>query len=301
MECQVQIGMAKHVTSYMRDRSTAGLFGLAPDRVDWEARVVYESKGTAGAVEAVSDQTAFFALMLSIASGEQWRAVTSILSNRKQREVALTPERMERLWQASERLEALAVQDPCRLAHAFHCAKPVRWRCFAAMLEDVGHGNSVRFSRSALRQRENTLTITRWQNPRVSIERIQHVVLLAEKRFKFPVADLVCKHGVRLSIFDYYGYYKGSFELSIRILWADQTDSARTLLDDSERQALLGKSCVGRRIICAPIYCIIATGDMALEPALQEMAHLQDKINKASDVSTLMGIEGNLHQIYYAA
>lgn len=108
---RVQVGTAKHLTSYVRDRSTAGLFGLAPDRVDWEERVVYESKGTAGAVEAVSDQTAFYALMLSIASGEPWRAVTSILSNRKQREVALTPERLERLWRASERLEALAVRD----------------------------------------------------------------------------------------------------------------------------------------------------------------------------------------------
>jgi len=108
---RVQVGTAKHLTSYVRDRSTAGLFGLAPDRVDWEERVVYESKGTAGAVEAVSDQTAFYALMLSIASGEPWRAVTSILSNRKQREVALTPERLERLWHASERLEALAVRD----------------------------------------------------------------------------------------------------------------------------------------------------------------------------------------------
>lgn len=108
---RVQVGTAKHLTSYMRDRSTVGLFGLAPDRVDWEARVVYESKGTAGAVEAVSDQTAFYALMLSIASGEPWRAVTSILSNHKQREVALTPERLERLWQASERLESLAAQD----------------------------------------------------------------------------------------------------------------------------------------------------------------------------------------------
>lgn len=107
----VQIGTAKHATRYLRDRSTVGLFGLAPDRVDWEARVVYESKGTAGAVEAVSDQTAFYALMLSVASGERWQAVTVILGNRKQREVALTPERLERLWRASERLEALAAQE----------------------------------------------------------------------------------------------------------------------------------------------------------------------------------------------
>ena len=107
---RVRIGTAQHVTSYKRDHSTAGLFGLAPDRVDWAAKIVHESKGTAGAVDAVSDQTAFYAVMLSIASGETWRAVTTILSNRQQREVQLTPERLEGLWQASERLETLAIQ-----------------------------------------------------------------------------------------------------------------------------------------------------------------------------------------------
>ncbi len=107
----VQIGTAQHVTSYTRDHSTVGLFGLAPDRVDWAAKIVYESKGTAGAKDAVGDQTAFYAVMLSIASGETWRAVTTVLSNRRQREVQLTSERLERLWHASERLEILAAQS----------------------------------------------------------------------------------------------------------------------------------------------------------------------------------------------
>lgn len=106
----VQIGTARHDTSYARDRSTQGLFGLAPDRIDWKRCVVYESKGTGGAVQAVSDQTAFYALLLSIASGKSWRAVTHVLSTRKQREVVLDEARMQRLWESSERLEQLARQ-----------------------------------------------------------------------------------------------------------------------------------------------------------------------------------------------
>ncbi len=105
---RVAVGAAKHLTSYGRDRSTRGLFGLAPDRVDWEHRVVYENKGTAGAVEAASDQTAFYAVMLSIASGETWKAVTHILSTRRRREVELDQHRLDSLWRGSERLEALA-------------------------------------------------------------------------------------------------------------------------------------------------------------------------------------------------
>lgn len=105
---RVAAGAARHLTSYVRDRSTEGLFGLAPDRIDWDHQVVYENKGTGGAVEAVSDQTAFYALMLSIATGKTWRAVTQILSTRRRREVALDENRLHSLWEASERLEALA-------------------------------------------------------------------------------------------------------------------------------------------------------------------------------------------------
>lgn len=107
---RVAVGTAKHLTSYVRDRSTQGLFGLAPDRIDWERRIVYENKGTGGAVEASSDQTAFYALMLSIASGEEWTAITHILSTRRERPVPLDAERLQGLWEGSERLEMLAAQ-----------------------------------------------------------------------------------------------------------------------------------------------------------------------------------------------
>ncbi len=107
---RVATGSAKHSTSYARDRSTEGLFGLAPDRVDWEKCIVYENKGTAGAVEASSNQTAFYAVMLSIATNKEWQAVTHILSARKRRPVPIDSKRLDSLWEASERLEKLAKQ-----------------------------------------------------------------------------------------------------------------------------------------------------------------------------------------------
>lgn len=87
-----------------------GLLGLAPDRIDWDNHIVYENKGTGGAVEASNDQTAFYALMLSIATGEEWLGVTHILSTRKRREVRLDERRLQSLWEGSERLEMLAKQ-----------------------------------------------------------------------------------------------------------------------------------------------------------------------------------------------
>ena len=107
----VQMGTAQHDSSYARDRSTQGLFGLAPDRIDWKRGIVYESKGTGGAADAVSDQNAFYAVLLSIATGKTWRAVTHVLSTRKQREVVLDGDRLTRLWESSVHLEQLA-QSP---------------------------------------------------------------------------------------------------------------------------------------------------------------------------------------------
>ncbi len=88
-----------------------GLFGLAPDRIDWEQCIVYENKGSGGAVEASSEQTAFYALMLSITTGKCWRAYTHVLTSRRHREVVLDDGRLKKLWDASVRLEQLAGQE----------------------------------------------------------------------------------------------------------------------------------------------------------------------------------------------
>ena len=116
---RVRTGTAKHSTSYQRDKSTVGLMGLAPDRLDWEGRIVYENKGTGGAVEASSNQTAFYAVMLSLATGQEWRAFTHVLSSRRKREVVIDAARLESLWRASVRLEELARQRTVPRARKF--------------------------------------------------------------------------------------------------------------------------------------------------------------------------------------
>lgn len=108
---RVQTGNALHATSYQRDHSVRGLLGLAPDRVDWAQAIVYENKGSGGAVEAASAQTAFYALMLSITTGRRWRAYTHVLTTRRKREVVMDEARLQALLAASERLEQLAAQE----------------------------------------------------------------------------------------------------------------------------------------------------------------------------------------------
>lgn len=108
---RVQTGSAKHDSSYQRDHSVRGLFGLSPDRIDWANCTVYENKGTGGAVEASGNQTAFYALMLSISTGKRWNAYIHVLTSRRKRQVVMDKVQLQKLWDASVRLAQLGEQE----------------------------------------------------------------------------------------------------------------------------------------------------------------------------------------------
>lgn len=105
---RVATGTAHQSTRYRRDHSTVGLFGLAPDRLDWAEAIVFEHKGTGGAVVAVDRQVAFYAVMLSIATQRVWRGRVQVLTNRRGRDVTLDDDMLTGLWDDSIVLEELA-------------------------------------------------------------------------------------------------------------------------------------------------------------------------------------------------
>jgi CRISPR-associated exonuclease Cas4 len=119
---RMQRGLALHEASRPRDHSVAGLIGLAPDRVDWSRRQVYEAKGGAGAADAVSRQGAFYALMLWAAQGKPWQAVAHILPAKRERPIALDPKMVDEMLEAAEVLEALRnTADPPAVAFTTFC------------------------------------------------------------------------------------------------------------------------------------------------------------------------------------
>jgi len=108
---RVATGAAHQATHYKRDRSTVGLFGLAPDRVDWTQAIVFENKGTGGASGAVDRQVGFYALMLSIATDRVWSGRVQVLTNRRWREVRLDDALLDGLWADSLKLERLFADE----------------------------------------------------------------------------------------------------------------------------------------------------------------------------------------------
>jgi CRISPR-associated exonuclease Cas4 len=110
LDARMQRGLALHEIARPRDRSVAGLIGLAPDRIDWTAHCVYEAKGGAGAADAVSRQGAFYALLLWAAQGVPWQAAAQILTAKQERRIAITPALIDEMVTAAEALTRLRTQ-----------------------------------------------------------------------------------------------------------------------------------------------------------------------------------------------
>jgi CRISPR-associated protein Cas1 len=153
-----------------------------------------------------------------------------------------------------------------------------------------------------LRQRENTLTITLDGRTRAfPVEKIGHLVLLAESDLNSRLLTLCGRHGVRLSVFDYYGYFKGAFEpVEKNPAGRVKLTQARLLLDDARRMVLARELVRGAaHNMRANLLYYQYRGKTELERQTQAMQKQMEKIAGAQDTATLMGIEGNLHQWYY--
>lgn len=154
-----------------------------------------------------------------------------------------------------------------------------------------------------LKQRENTLSITVGDCTRsLPIESISHLVLLGEARLNSRMLTLCGKHGVRVSVFDYYGYCKGAFEpMERNPAGLVKLKQAELVLDDKRRMA------VAREVVRGAAHNMIANlryyhyrGAASLDKILAAMQKLVEKIGPAESSEILMGAEGNLHEWYYS-
>jgi CRISPR-associated protein Cas1 len=154
-----------------------------------------------------------------------------------------------------------------------------------------------------LKQHENTLQIRFDKQVRsLPIEKISHIVLLSESRLNSRLLGLCGKHNVRLSVFDYYGYFKGAFEPKVgNPAGKVKLKQAQLLLDDKRRLA------VAREIVRGAAHNMMANlkyyqyRGYALKVSLADMTKLLPQLAKCNTTAKLMGIEGQLHFCYYRA
>lgn len=154
-----------------------------------------------------------------------------------------------------------------------------------------------------LRRRENTLSVVVNGHSRsYPIEKVRHIVLLSESKLNSRLLCLCGQYGVRISIFDYYGYFKGTFEpIAGSPSGRVKLEQARSVLNDEERLVLAREIVRGAaHNMKANLLYYLYRGNEDLAEILKGMESLWSKIGKAPSTAALMGIEGNLHETYYA-
>lgn len=155
-----------------------------------------------------------------------------------------------------------------------------------------------------LRRRENTLSVMAGgRSKSYPIEKVRHIVLLSESELNSRLLCLCGRFGVRISVFDHYGYFKGSFEpIAGSPSGRVKIEQAKSVLAEDQRLT------IAREIVRGAAHNLQANllyysyrGNEDLGETLREMNSIQAKIGKSPDTTVLMGIEGNLHEVYYAA
>jgi CRISPR-associated exonuclease Cas4 len=83
------------------------LYGLSPDRVDWEKREVSEIKKSRSHEAALINQLLFYVAALSVATGQTWKGVLRYTASRRTKPVVLDEAAVRRLRDSLARLRAV--------------------------------------------------------------------------------------------------------------------------------------------------------------------------------------------------
>lgn len=155
-----------------------------------------------------------------------------------------------------------------------------------------------------LRQHENTISIL-LDGKKVAfpVEKIRHIILLAESTLTTKLLNLCGKHGVRLSIFDFYGYCKGCFEpVESNPSGVVKLAQARVLLEEDNRMFLARQIVRGAAgNMRANLSYYQYRGINTVTKMVLEIKKIENRLAKCMDPMQLMGFEGNMHQWYYTA
>lgn len=155
-----------------------------------------------------------------------------------------------------------------------------------------------------LKQRENTLHISVDGNVSIfPVTKIRHLILLGEGTLTTKLLNLCGKNGVRVSIFDYYGYCKGCFEpMEGNPSGVVKLAQAKLLLSDDDRLALAREVVRGAgHNMRANLLYYRYRGVTEVDRAIKEIEKIANNLHTSIDSPSLMGMEGNMRQFYYGA
>lgn len=135
----------------------------------------------------------------------------------------------------------------------------------------------------------------------IPIENVDSIFCFGEVKFNSRFLNFLSQNNIPLHIFNYYGFYSGSFYPREYLNSGDLLVRQSEFYLDKEKRLELAKEFVsGATFNILRNLKYYNNRNVELSDEINAIESLTGSINLMRDISALMGIEGNIHQIYYS-
>ncbi|MEN6510521.1 MAG: type I-B CRISPR-associated endonuclease Cas1b [Chloroherpetonaceae bacterium] len=136
----------------------------------------------------------------------------------------------------------------------------------------------------------------------IPVEDIESIYCFGELRFNSRFLNFLSQKQITLHLFNYYGYYSGSFYprepfISGKLL----LHQVNTYNDPEKRIVIARKFVEGSADNILRNLQYYNARDKDTSVFIDKIKSLMKEIDNADDIHSLMGIEGNIHSVYYPA
>jgi len=133
----------------------------------------------------------------------------------------------------------------------------------------------------------------------IPIEQIENIHVFSELDFNTSFLNLLSQKDVNLHIYNYYGYYSGSYTPREKAIsgYVDVKQAEHVLNYDMRMY-------IAQQFVYSAVHHMLRNlrrHKETTQPWIEKIEMERKKIPNADDIPTLMGMEGNIRQIYYQA
>lgn len=157
------------------------------------------------------------------------------------------------------------------------------------------------FNNGRLQRKDSTVVYVNEEGKKktLPIEQLENIHVFSELDFNTSFLNLLSQKDVNLHIYNYYGYYSGSYiPRNKRVSGYVDVKQAEHVLDINKRMY------IAQQFVYSAIHHMLRNLRRHKEATLSWIEKIEaerKKIPDANDIPTLMGMEGNIRRMYYDA
>lgn len=169
------------------------------------------------------------------------------------------------------------------------------------------------FKSANLQRQQNTIKITflkeeteepdNEQKPKfLPVEQIEEIFALGNMRFNSAFLNFLGKQGISLHMFDYYENYTGSFTPKKQLISGKVQVEQVMASQQLERRMTLARAFIdGGSFNLRRNLLYYKRREVDLDNQIEKIDNLREQISNSNNIAELMGIEGNIRQVYYSS